>query len=149
MKELVFTLQFKGKAQPVQGVEGKLAAKTTAAGQVLRTALTPNGVQAKAESRPGTRATFESEVQMTGTGTFIESGRITYGKAGRVTFKTVGQGVLGASGVAGLQRGAVIWEVTEGSGQFTGATGLITSNFTVGSKGEVVDNHYVRLFLPA
>ena len=58
-------------------------------------------------------------------------------------------GVLGASGVDGLQRGAVIWEVTEGSGQFTGATGLITSNFTVGSKGEVVDNHYVRLFLPA
>jgi hypothetical protein len=61
----------------------------------------------------------------------------------------VGHGVLGASGVDGLQRGAVIWEVIEGRGQFAGATGLITSNFTVGSKGEVVDNHYVRLFLPA
>jgi len=53
-----------------------------------------------------------------------------------------------ASGVEGLQRGAVIWEVTEGAGQFAGATGLITSNFTVGAKGEVVDNHYVRLYLP-
>jgi hypothetical protein len=42
-----------------------------------------------------------------------------------------------------------LWEVTEGRGQFAGAAGLITSNFTVGSKGEVVDNHYVRLFLPA
>ena len=114
MKELVFALQFKGKAHPVQGVEGKLAAKTTAAGQVLRTALTAKGVQAKAESRPGPRATFESEVQMTGAGTFIESGRISYGKAGGVTFKTAGHGVLGASGVDGLQRGAVIWEVTEG-----------------------------------
>ena len=31
MKELVFALQFKGKARPVEGVEGKLAAKTTAA----------------------------------------------------------------------------------------------------------------------
>jgi hypothetical protein len=62
MKELVFALQFKGKARPVEGVEGKLAAKTTAAGQVLRTALTAKGVQAKAaESRPGPRATFESE----------------------------------------------------------------------------------------
>ena len=29
-----------------------------------------------------------------------------------------------------------------------GATGLITSNFTAGSKGEVVDNHVVRLFIP-
>jgi hypothetical protein len=36
----------------------------------------------KAESKPGPRVTFESEVRMTGAGTFIESGRITYGKAG-------------------------------------------------------------------
>ena len=63
--------------------------------------------------------------------------------------KTTGHGVLGASGADGLQRGAVIWEVTDGRGQFAGATGFITSNFTVGSKGEVVDNHYVRVFLPA
>jgi len=77
---------FKGKAHPVEGVEGKLAGKTTAAGQVLRTALTAKGVQAQAESRPGPRVTFELEVQMTGAGTFIESGRISYGKAGGVTF---------------------------------------------------------------
>jgi hypothetical protein len=49
-------------------------------------------------------------------------------------FKTAGHGVLEASGVDGLQRGAVIWEVTEGRGQFAGATGLITSNFTVGRR---------------
>jgi hypothetical protein len=75
MKELVFALQIKGKARLVEEVEVKLAAKTTAAGQVLRTAVTSKGIQAKAESRPGPRATFESEVQMTGAGTFIESGR--------------------------------------------------------------------------
>src|SRR6266571_9471539 len=62
MKELVFALQFKGKAGPVAGAEGKLAAKTTAGGQVLRTGLTAKGIQAKAESKPGPRATFESEV---------------------------------------------------------------------------------------
>jgi len=149
MKELVFALQFKGKGHPVEGVEGKLAARSTASGQVLRTALTAKGVQAKAESRPGPRATFQSEVQMTGAGTFTETGRISYGKAGGLTFKTLGQGVIGASGVDGLQRGAVIWEVTEGRGQLAGASGLITSNFTVGAKGDLVDNQYVRLFLPA
>lgn len=148
MKELVFALQFKGKAQPVEGAEGKLAAKTSAGSQILKTAVTAKGVQVKAESRPGPRATFESEVQITGAGTFIESGRISYSKAGRLTFKTVGQGVLGPSAVDGLQRGAVIWEVTEGAGQFAGATGLVTSNFTVGPKGQVVDNHVVRLFIP-
>src|SRR5258705_2458418 len=96
MKELVFALQFKWKARPVEGVEGKLAAKTSAAGQVLRTALTAKGVQAKAESKPGPRATFESEVQMTGAGTFTESGRISYGKAGGGTCKTAGHGEVGA-----------------------------------------------------
>ena len=148
MKELVFALQFKGKAGPVEGSDGKLAAKTSAGGQVLRTAVTAKGLQVKSESKPGPRATFESEVSMTGEGSFVESGRISYGKAGKVTFKTLGQGVLGPSPVNGVQRGAVIWEVTEGVGQFAGATGLITSNFTVGAKGEVVDNHYVRLYLP-
>jgi hypothetical protein len=82
MRELVFALQFKGKAHPVEGVEGKLAAKTSAAGQVLRTTLTAKGVQVKAESRPGPRATFESEVQMTGAGTFTESASATARRVG-------------------------------------------------------------------
>ena len=93
MKELVFALQFKGNARPVEGAERKLAAKTTAGSQVLRTAVTAKGIQAKSESRPGPRATFESEVQITGDGTFVEAGRIRYGKARMLTFKTVGQGV--------------------------------------------------------
>jgi uncharacterized protein GlcG (DUF336 family) len=41
---------------------------------------------------------------MTAAGTFVESERISYGKAGGVTFKKVGHGVLGASGVGGLRR---------------------------------------------
>src|SRR6266851_75616 len=123
MKEFVFALQFTGKARPVEGAEGKLRAKTTASSQVLRTTVTPKGVQAKRESRPGPRAAFESEVQITGAGTFVESGRISYSKAGRLTFQTVGQGALGPSSIDGLQRGAVIWKVTEGTGQFAGATG--------------------------
>jgi hypothetical protein len=44
--------------------------------------------------------------------------------------------------------GAVIWKVTGGEGRLKGAHGLITSNFTVGAAGEVVDDHFVGLFLP-
>ncbi|MBI4610799.1 MAG: hypothetical protein HY726_17530 [Candidatus Rokubacteria bacterium] len=149
MKQLVFALQFKGTARPVPGAEDKLRAKTRASSQVLRTTLSAKSVQGKLQSGRGTTAAFESEVQVTGEGTFLESGTISYGRAGKVTFKTVGHGVIGPSGIEGLQRGAVIWEVTAGTGQFAGATGLLTSNFTVGPKGEVVDNHYVRLFLPS
>jgi hypothetical protein len=148
MRELVFALQFTGSAGPVPGVEGKLRAKTAATSQILRTTLKPDGVQATVEQAGAGSASFESEVQITGEGTFVESGTITYGDAGRVSFKTVGQGVLGASGQEGLQRGAVIWEITKGEGRFAGATGLITSNFTVGAQGEVVDNHFARFWLP-
>ena len=149
MKEIVFALEFKGSAAPVPGAEGKLRAKTTASSQVFRTALTAKGVETALESERDGAATFESEVEIIGEGTFVESGSITYGTGGKVTFKTVGRGILGASGVMGLQRGAVIWEVTGGEGQFAGATGLITSNFRVGAEGEVVDNHFARLFLPS
>jgi hypothetical protein len=65
-----------------------------------------------------------------------------------VRFTTVGQGLLGPSGIEGLQRGAVIWEVTGGDGAFAGSRGLITSNFSLDGAGAVVDNHVAQFFLP-
>jgi len=43
----------------------------------------------------------------------------------------------------------VLWTITGGDGAFAGARGLITSNFTVAADGEVVDNHFARIYLPA
>ncbi len=149
MKELVFALEFKGNAAPVPGADNRLRAQTSAAGQSLRSVLKPEGVQASIDPAGGDSARFESEVEILGEGAFLESGSITYGNAGKVTFKTVGRGMLGPSPLPGIQRGAVIWEVTGGEGRFKGAQGLITSNFTVGAQGEVTDDHFVRLFLPA
>lgn len=149
MKELVFALEFKGSAAPVPGSDNRLRAKTSATGQTLRSVLKPEGVQATIEPAGGDSASFESEVEIVGEGSFLESGSITYGHSGRVSFKTVGRGVLGPSPLPGLQRGAVIWEITGGEGRFQGAQGLITSNFTVGEHGEVTDDHFVRMFLPS
>jgi hypothetical protein len=149
MKELVFALEFKGTAEPVPGSSNRLRARTSATGQTIRTALKADGVEARIESAGGDAATFESEVEIVADGAFVESGSISYGAAGRITFHTLGRGVLGPSPLTGLQRGTVMWEVTGGDGQFRGAQGLITSNFTVGAAGEVTDNHFVRLYLPA
>jgi hypothetical protein len=149
MKELVFALEFVGSAAPVPGSPNRLRAKTTATGQTLRSVLKPDGVQAGIERGTGDAATFESEVDIVEEGAFLEAGSITYGAAGKVTFKTVGRGMLGPSPLPGIQRGAVIWEITGGEGRFRGAQGLITSNFTVGAEGEVIDDHFVRLFLPS
>ena len=148
MKELVFALEFRGSAAPVPGSDKKLQAKTSAGSQTLRSILKADGIQATLEPAGGGSASFESEVEIVGEGMFVESGSIKYGDAGKVSFKTVGRGSLGPSPVAGLQRGAVMWEVTGGEGRFAGAQGLITSNFTVGAQGEVVDDQFARLFVP-
>jgi len=149
MKELVFALEFKGSAAPAPGSENRLRATTSASGQTLRSVLKPDGVQAVIEPSGGDTASFESEVEIVGEGAFLESGSITYGRAGKVTFKTVGRGVLGPSPLPGIQRGAVVWEITGGDGRFQNAQGLITSNFTVGAQGEVTDDQFVRMYLPA
>jgi hypothetical protein len=133
----------------VAGSDKELRAKTSATGQILQSVLKPDGVQAAIEPAGGDSATFESEVEIVGEGAFLESGSIRYGSAGKATFKTVGRGVLGPSPLAGIQRGAVIWEITGGEGRFKDAQGMITSNFTAGPEGEVVDDHFVRLFLPS
>ncbi len=149
MRELVFAFEFKGSAAPAPGSENRLRAKTSANGQALRTVLKPDGIQAGVELAGGDSASFESEVEIVGDGAFVESGSITYGQAGKVTFKTVGRGVIGPGPLPGVQRGAVIWEITGGQGRFAGAQGLITSNFTVGEQGEVTDDHFARMFLPS
>jgi hypothetical protein len=146
LRQIIFALQFRGTPTPL--ASGNLQAKTTARPQVLRTALEATGVKPSVEELGGASASFDSEVQITGDGAFKEWGSITYGSAGRVRFTTVGQGLLGASGIEGLQRGAVIWEVTGGDGTFAGASGLITSNFSVDGAGAVIDNQFAQLFLP-
>jgi hypothetical protein len=50
--------------------------------------------------------------------------------------------------IEGLQRGGVLWDVTRGTGQFVGASGVITSNFSVASDGTVVDNYFAVLYVP-
>jgi len=148
MKELVFALEFKGSAAPVPGSDKRLHAKTSATSQTLRSILKADGIQASVESAGGGSASFESEVEIVGEGMFVESGSIRYGEARRVSFRTVGRGILGPSPLDGVQRGSVMWEVTGGEGRLAGAQGLITSNFTVGSRGEVVDDQFARLFVP-
>jgi len=143
----VFTLQFRGRGTQISPERRR--ATTTATSQLHRTRLTATGVEATVEMLEGVEtATLEAEIELRGDGSFVESGRICYGAAGSVTFTTAGHGVRGPSAIPGRVAGAVIWQVVGGDGRFAGATGYITSNFSVDENGDVVDHHVAQLIIP-
>lgn len=148
MRQITYTMQFKGRAAPVGGSSTVLRATTTASSCTLTTVVGPEGVNGNLQPAAGGTASFESEVTLTGETTFQESGTITFGQGGhRLRFSTVGQGYLGSSPDPKLRHGSVMWRVDGGEGQFAGASGLITSNFTVSETGEVTDNHLGVVFV--
>ena len=148
MRELVFALEFRGRGEAVPGSSSRRQARTTAPSQVFRTALAADGIHTGVEPIAGESAVLESRVERFPDGTFVEDGTITYGRGGRLAFVTVGRGHVGPSPQPGRVHGTVMWRVTGGEGRLAGAQGLITSNFTVTADGEVIDNHFTRLFLP-
>ena len=129
MAELVFAVEMKGTLAPVEGKDGSFTFRASGTG--------PNGEQ----------VTNESDVMMLEQG-FKETGTLEYAGRGKVFFETVGVGDIGPSPVPDLSAGAVLWRITGGEGEFKGASGYITSNFTCTAAGEAVDNNYVRMFLP-
>ena len=149
MREIVFALEFRGRGGPVPGSTSKRQARTTAPSQALRTVLAESGVSAAVEALPGEAAVLESRVERFPDGTFLEDGTITYGRGGSVSFETVGRGHVGPAPGGSGSHGVVMWRITGGDGRFAGAQGLITSNFTVSPDGDVTDDHFVRLYLPA
>ena len=103
---------------------------------------------ARVEPVAGESAVLESRVERFGDGSFVEDGTITYGSAGTVTFETLGRGWVGPAPRSGWVVGGVVWTITGGTGGFAGARGVITSNFTVSTRGEVIDDHFTRMYLP-
>jgi hypothetical protein len=144
MRELVFALEFRGRAGAVPGSPSLRRARTTAPSQALRAVLSTDGVEASVEPLAGDTAVLDSRVERFPDGSFVEDGTITYGRAGAISFVTVGRGHVGPSPVAGWVRGAVIWEVTGGDGRFADARGLVTSSFSVSPDGDVIDHHVAR-----
>jgi len=148
MREVVFALEFRGRAGTVPGAEHLREARSTASSQTLSTVLSGDGVHAQVEPAAGDTAVLESRVERFGDSTFVESGTITYGEAGSIVFETIGRGWVGPTPHGAGVVGGVLWRVTQATGGLAGAEGLITSNFTVTPTGEVTDNQFARLYVP-
>ena len=143
MKQVIYVMQFKGGAAPKAGATGVIKATTSASSCTLSSIVSAAGISGTLTPAQGGKAAFESEVTLTGETSFTEIGTIRFGEANNsLRFTTVGQGFLGKSPDEALQHGSVMWRVEGGQGQFAGASGLITSNFTLSATGEVTDNHF-------
>lgn len=148
MREVMYAMRFRGQAEPVGEAGNVLRAATIAPGSTLTSTVGPGGLSSTLAPATGEAATFASEVTFTGETSFQETGTIAFGDAHRLRFTTVGSGYLGPSADPARKHGTVMWRVEGGDGQFTGASGLITSNFFVDEQLGVVDHHFGVLLLP-
>jgi hypothetical protein len=76
MREMVFALEFRGRAGPVVGSSSQRQARSTAASQTWSTVLGGQGVRVSIETVQGESAVLESRVERFGDGTFVEDGSI-------------------------------------------------------------------------
>jgi len=90
VKELVFALEFRGRAGAVAGVEGKRRSRSVAPSQALSSVMTAAAVEGGVERLTGDEAVLEAEVSIVDESTFTETGTIRYGQAGGITFATLG-----------------------------------------------------------
>ena len=147
MTDLIFATQFRGR---VTGDAPPRAHSIAPTSEIL-SIIGEEGIACTIRPVAGESAHFKSEVHFIdeSRGTFTESSSAAFDEGlHRVFFSTIGQGFMIPGPQPGLKRGTVTWQVDRGEGQFEGATGLITANFTIGGAGEVTDNQFAVLYLP-
>jgi hypothetical protein len=105
------------------------------------------GALGRSESELPDGARLESELIFADERTFREHGTIVFGPDSELRFRTLGTGHLAPSATPGLRHGTVTWELDGGRGRLAGATGRITSNFTVTDEGDVADEQLGLIFL--
>jgi hypothetical protein len=141
-------MQFKSRAVPGDETPGIIRVRGDAASSSITTVINEGGVTGGFDPASVAPAQFESEVRIAADGTFTETGTITFGNSKhRLRFSSVTPGWMGPSPVPGLKQGTITWKVDGGEGQLSGASGIITSNFTLDEQGEVFDHHMGVLYI--
>jgi len=145
MQQIVYAMQFRGEGAPAD--DGAMHAATGSPSTRITSSVGASGLSGQIDATDGERATFTSEVRMTGDTSFTETGTITFGEGNSFDFSTIGAGYMGSSPEAGTAHGAISWRIDRGTGQFAGATGIITSNFTFSEQGKVTDHQFGVIWL--
>jgi hypothetical protein len=142
--QIVYALVFEGTSS---GDAPHFRGRTEAPSLSATSVVGPGGVRTTLREVPGGRARLESAIEQKGATTFTEAGTITFGDGDdALRFSTIGEGWIDGDPETGLS-GAVMWRVDGGTGAFHGATGLITSNFSI-VYDRVTDHHWGVIELP-
>jgi hypothetical protein len=148
MDPIVLFLRYEGAPTPVAHAPGVLGVSLEAASCSISTEIGAKSVRSTYRKLAGGKASAETVLTLTGDGVFVESGTIKFGDGSTwLKFNTIGQGFLGAAAAKGVSAGCAVWRITEGGGQFKGATGHVTGNFIVDAKGVAYDNQVAVIFL--
>jgi hypothetical protein len=147
MDPIVLFLRYEGSPSPLEHAPGVLKVSLSAASCSITTEIGAKSVKSAYKKIDGGKAQAETVLTLTGEGVFIESGTIKFGDGSTwLKFNTVGQGFLGAAAAKDVSAGCAVWKITEGGGQFAGATGHVTGNFIVDAKGVAYDNQVAVIF---
>ncbi len=147
MRKLFYTMQVKGRTSRPSDPAEPLRTTGSATSGTFRTVISPTGIQTEITHSDGELAFFESELRLVAPDEYEESGEIAFADH-VLRFSTAGTGHVSSGIDPGMIAGAATWRVEGGEGQFAGARGFITSNFTITSTGDRCDLHCGMIFLP-
>jgi len=150
MRKILYTMHFTSQTSRNGGRAECLRTTGSATSCVLTTLVSPTGVETSLKASEGDLAFLESELKLTGPDVFLENGEISFGDDGEhvLRFSPLGDGHFTTNLEPGVMAGTASWKVEGGEGQFTAATGFITSNFTINESGERSDFHCGLIFVP-
>lgn len=150
MRQLVYTMHFRGQMSRSSGDQDTLRATSCGTSCTLQTVVGPTGAETTLQPATGDLAFIEAEIHLTGEEAFEGSGVLTFGEEGEhsLRFAASKTGQIHPSGLPGVLAGAVSWRVEGGAGRFASASGFITSAFTVTESGELSDYHCGLIFVP-
>ena len=150
MRQILYTMHFRGQASPAGGERHVLHTAGSAASCLVRSMVRRTGLITEVTAEGGEFAFFESDLRATGGDEFHEEGSISFGEDSEhlLRFSTVGTGHMTSGLAPGVTAGSATWKVEGGEGQFAEARGFITTAFTLSDTGERSDYHCGLIFLP-
>ena len=149
MRQLVYVMHFRGQASPSADNDKVLRITSSGTSSTMETTVGAQGVDMVHHAAPGDLAFLEAEIHMTTPDSLNGSGVLTFGDEGEHELKldSMHYGHLRRTSLSGLMAGSVSWQVSGSKGRFAGASGVITSTFTLSDAGELNEYQCGLVFL--